>query len=256
MAITTYDTLKTAVSTWLTRTGDTSISGQFDVFLGLAERRIYYGYGNMEGDPLYSEPLRVPELEIVDPTFDLYGSTDIDTIDGVRITALSEVRVTEEFTINQLVAATVAQPTGFLELISARLNSPVRVLKIVPQRAIDGFQTNADGIPSHIAVSGTNFRVWPEPSAASYATIRYYAKLSTPVTGNDPTTNTNDILTNYPELYLYGCLIEAAVLTQDVEAAGYYAGLFRSSVAGLNGRASRVMPIADMRARLRGVRTP
>lgn len=253
MAIVTYAGLKTGVSTWLARTGDTSISDQFDTFLALAERRIYYGYTALGTDsPLYSEPLRIPEMEIVDPLFDLNGGTDVDAIDGVRITALSEVRVTEAFTLATLVAATVAQPTGFLELISARLNDPAQPLTIVHQRALDGYLTNSDGIPSHIAVSGTNFRVWPEPSGAMYATLRYYAKLTTPVSGTD----TNDILTNFPDLYLYGCLAEAAILTQDTDAAQGYLRMFNASVAGLNNRASRVSPAADARLRLRSVRTP
>jgi hypothetical protein len=253
MALITYAGLKEGVLAWMARIGDEELEGQFDNFLALCERRMYYGYlPDMPDATLHSPPLRIPEIEFVDPTFNLYGSDDIDAIDGVRITELEEVRVTEEFTINLLVAATVAQPTGFLELISARLNSNQAALRIIHQRALDGFATNGDGVPSHIAVSGVNFRVWPEPSSATYATLRYYAKLTTPVSGTD----TNDILTNYPDVYLDGCLIEGSIYAQDVDAAQRYLQMYNASVMSLNHQAARVMPTADQRLSFRGRRTP
>lgn len=249
MALTTYAGLKAGVPAWMARSGDTTLEGHFDDFLLNCERRMYYGYATEDmGNPMRSEPIRIVEMEIVDPLFDLAGGTDVDAIDGVRITALSEVRVTEEFVLSQLVAATVAQPTGFLELISARLNDSDAPLEVVAQRTIDGYQIAGDGVPRMIAVSGLNFRVYPEPSGATYATLRYYAKLSTPTSGG----TVNTILTNYPTVYLYGCLIEAAIYTQDIEAAQRYLQLYNADVAGLNTRTQRITASANPRLRLRG----
>ena len=60
-----------------------------------------------------------------------------------------------------------------------------------------------------IAISGTNFRVKDDPAGAT-ATLRYYQKLATPSGAT-----VNAILTGYPDVYLFGCLIEAAIFTQD-----------------------------------------
>ena len=42
----------------------------------------------------------------------------------------------------------------------------------------------------------------------------------------------NAILTSYPDVYLFGCLIEAAIFTQDELATQRYLQLYNASVAG------------------------
>ncbi len=214
--ITTYGGLKAGMLAWMARTGDTVLDGRFDDFLLNCERRIYYGYATDDpGNPLRSDPLRVPEMEIADSAFAL-GS------------------------------GTVAQPAAFLELISAQLNSPNRPLKIVSQRILDGYGSQSLGGTRLIAVSGTNFRLLDAPSSGT-ATLRYYQKLTTP-SGSA----VNDILTRYPDVYLYGCLIEAATFTQDEQAGLRYLQLYNASVAGLNARLQRIaassVPVIRVRA--------
>ena len=111
---------------------------------------MYYGHATEDpGNALRSEPLRIAEMETVDPAFALQ--------------------------------AVSAQPATFLELISAQLNTPNAPLQIVSQRTIDGYASSAPNQPRMIAVSGTNFRTHPDPGAGSYtATLRYYQKLATP----------------------------------------------------------------------------
>ena len=104
-----------------------------------------------------------------------------------------------------LTSGTVAQPPGFLELISAYNNSLNAPLEIVSQRTLDGYGTQRLGGTRLIAVSGTNFRFLDAPSSGT-ATLRYYRKLATP-----QGSAVNDILASYPDVYLYGCLVEAAV---------------------------------------------
>ena len=111
----------------------------------------------------------------------------------------------------------------------------------------------ARSAPRMIAVSGTGFRLWPDPGAGSYtATLRWYGTLSTP-SGATPT---NWILTNAPGVYLNGCLLEAAIFTGDPDSAKYYAMLYAADVAGLNIRRQRVLASAqNVRMKLRG-KTP
>jgi hypothetical protein len=214
--ITSYAGLKAGVLAWLARTGDALLDGRFDDFLLNCERRMYYGHATEQPDhPLRSDPLRIPEMETVDEAF-------------------------------ALIAATVAQPTGFLELISARLNSPPAPLQIVSQRILDGYGSQSLGATRLIAVSGTTFRLLDTPAGAT-ATLRYYRKLATP-----QGSAVNDILANYPDVYLYGCLVEAAVFTQGEAEAQRYLQLYNASVAGLNARTQRItasaVPVIRLRA--------
>jgi hypothetical protein len=94
-------------------------------------------------------------------------------------------------------------------------------------------------------VSGTNFRFLDAPSSGT-ATLRYYRKLATPAGST-----VNDILTNYPDVYLYGCLVEAAVFTQGEAEGQRYLQLYNASVAGLNARTQRITGSAAPVIRLR-----
>jgi hypothetical protein len=77
--------------------------------------------------------------------------------------------------------------------------------------------------------------------------LRYYQKLSTPAGAI-----VNAILTGYPDVYLYGCLVEAAIFTQDQDAALRYIPLYNASVSGLNARTQRItassVPVIRLRA--------
>jgi hypothetical protein len=197
--ITTYGGLRAGVLAWMARSGDSVLDSRFDDFLLNCERRIYYGYAiDRPDNPLRSEPLRIPEMEVVDASFAL--------------------------------SATTAQPVGFLELISGQMNSPAVPLQIVGEHVIDSYLNRAMDRPRLIAVSGTNLRVKEDPAGAA-ATLRFYQKLATPAGST-----ANAILAGYPDVYLYGCLIEAAIFTQDEPAALRYAGLYGASISGLNVR--------------------
>ncbi len=213
--ITTYAGLKAGMLAWLARPGDALLDSRFDDFLLNCERRIYYGFATDDlGNPLRSDPLRIPEMETADGAF--------------------------------VLQATVAQPATFLELVSVQLNGPPGPLEIVSQRTLDGYGTQSLGGPKLIAISGANFRVLEDPGGAT-CTLRYYQKLATPAGST-----VNAILAAYPDVYLYGCLVEAAIFTQDEAAAQRYLQLYNASVAGLNARSQRLtasaVPVIRVRA--------
>lgn len=220
MAITTYTSLASATSEWLARAGDTDIATRFDDLLALHEARMYYGAGAVDGILPAFEPLRIREMEYADTAFAL--------------------------------TATVAQPTGFLELISAYLNN-YGPMEISSESTIDGYANQKTSTPLIIAPSGTNFRVWPDPGTGAYtATLRYFKKLTSP-----SATNANNwILSNAPGVYLNGCLMQAAIYTGDMEAAKTFGSLYVSEVKGLNERRNREFAQAhNVKIRVRG-RTP
>ena len=219
VAINTYTGLQSAVAEWLGRSGDTDITGRFDDLLALHEQRMWYGAKEVPGILPAFEPVRIREMEVTDSSFTL--------------------------------SATVAQPSGFLELISADLNSPYGPLRVEHEGVIAQYGQQPADRPLIIAVSGTNFRVFPDPGSSYTATLRYYKKLDTPTASA-----ANWILTNTPGVYLNGLLMQAALLTGGLEEAKTYGALYVSEVGGLNERRNRELATAtNVRMRIRG-RTP
>lgn len=221
MAINTYTLLKAAVASWLARTGDTDLGTAFDDHLALCEHEMYYGASEIPSLGIAGcEPLRIREMEDVSASF-------------------------------ALTSATVAQPTGFLEVISAALNTDQGPIDIVTEGVIDAYGEQTLGGVKAMAISGTNFRFKDTPGGTETITLRYFKKLTTPTGGAG-----NAILTNAPGVYLNGCLKQAAIWTQDPESAKMYGALFASQVRSLNERRNRELWSAtNTRLRIRG-RTP
>lgn len=221
MSLVTYTGLKEGMLRWMQRPDDTLLEDAFDDFLLNAERRMYYGHATEDiGNPLRSDPLRVPEMQTVNAAF-------------------------------AMTSGTVAQPTGFLELISVYNNSNSSPMEIVAERTIDGYGSQTLGGTYKIAISGTNFRLKDAPTSIT-ATLRYYVKLTTPAS---PST-VNAILTTYPDVYLNACLYEANTFCKRHAEALTYLALYNASVAGLNARTQRITASTAPKIRVRAGLTP
>ena len=136
-------------------------------------------------------------------------------------------------------------PTDFVELRAMHLTtSPKRPLTYMPPNQQAEFSSTDSGIPrfvtvtGHTAVDGTmSFRFAPVPDATYTAVVTYYARL---LGLNGTTQTTNWLLTNNPDVYLYGVLLEAAVfLTDDPRVPLWVAGYERAmaSLQRTNSRA-------------------
>ena len=89
------------------------------------------------------------------------------------------------------------------------------------RQTLDGYRTQSLGGTRLIAVSGTNFRFSMRRRLAR-------RRCATTAAATPAGSTVNDILTNYPDVYLYGCLVEAAVFTQgEAEARALPAALQR-----------------------------
>jgi hypothetical protein len=230
----TYDGLRSAVLSWLLRPGDDLLDARFDDFLAAAEQRIFFGYATDDvSNPLRSDPLRIPEMEIVDLEFSMTGSASGDS---ARVSESGEVRVPEDYIEPEFIAGMTGQPESFLELISVVNNQTNRPLKIVSQRILDRYGTQGIGGTRLVAVSGLNFRFYDPPSGDdATCVLRYFQRLPTPTAAES-----NDILTLYPSVYLYSCLVEADTFTQDLQGATAHLSLYNAAVSGLNARAQRI----------------
>lgn len=167
MALTTYGDIKTAVSTWLSRTDQTAN---------------IIDYIHTTHDKLYRS-LRTREMETI--------------ASGVTVNA-----------------ETAALPTNWLETrkIYVTSTSPRYELQYVSFDKLIEMNLAADtGIPRYYTVVGGNMQFAPIPDTSYLITHVFYqkdAQLSA-------TADTNWILTNHPDLYLYGTLLEAVGLIQD-----------------------------------------
>jgi hypothetical protein len=96
-------------------------------------------------------------------------------------------------------------PTDFLEMREIKVNaSPVRSLKyMTPQQMTEFYPTTEIGTPEFYTLVDHTIRVNRIPSAE--VEISYYVRI--PALSDDEPTNW--MLTNHPDLYLYGSLIHA-----------------------------------------------
>lgn len=113
----------------------------------------------------------------------------------------------------------VPVPSDFLELVSIRLTStdPDYELAFLPEASMTSYYGTGSGIPKFVSLVGStsggaeSFRFAPAPDATYTATVEYFATL--PAMSAD--IDTNWILTDHPQLYLYGSLLQAAAYIGD-----------------------------------------
>jgi len=133
-----------------------------------------------------------------------------------------------------LTGATYALPTGVKELVSIWINSTTYsgVLDIVtPERL--AYYRNGEyqsvGIPAYLANVGDTLYFVPAPDATYSATIIYDAELTPLVSGSD----TNWVMTYYPDIYLFGCLAAAEAYLKNDERIAYWNEQFETALAEL-----------------------
>lgn len=127
-------------------------------------------------------------------------------------------------------AATEALPTDFLEARTFIIQgSPNVVLEYLSASDLESMYTSGSGKPQHYTVIGSNFKFGPSPDSTYTGTLVYYAKIPALSVSN----TSNWVLANYPDLYLYGTLIEAAPFIMNDERIQIWMGLYDRAIAGL-----------------------
>lgn len=124
-------------------------------------------------------------------------------------------------------------PTGFIEVYSLWIDTPTQEV----QSASAGFFTRnglylQTGIPRYFFINGTNF-VWGGIPDSDYTvTVEYYKK----VPNLSDSQTTNQILTDFPDMYLFICLKHAYIASQDVEREGVYEQRVATLLAEINSK--------------------
>lgn len=86
------------------------------------------------------------------------------------------------------------------------------------------------GTPCFFTVRNNQIEFDILPDSAYTVTLTYMVDL-TPLASDN---QTNDILTKYPTVYMYGCLKHAFIYVEDEDQAGKYDGLFSEAVEAAN----------------------
>jgi|TARA_R100001443_G_scaffold20870_1_gene33067 hypothetical protein len=132
-----------------------------------------------------------------------------------RLRVRSMETVDSSFTVD---TETEALPTGFLQarsfiLTSATPDQTLELTTVFHQANTAGFERS--GVPRMYSIEGSNFRFSPIPDSTYTARLTFYKAFDS-ING---TTTTNHILTNHPDVYLYGALYFASTFIRGMDQA-------------------------------------
>jgi hypothetical protein len=165
---------------------------------------------------------------------DLYDDWFLFT--SLRIDQQLRLAVQEFRTITTPTEQYIPLPLDFIEMRSLESKGanggPIRY---ATGRSIDvASMAVRSGPPRFYSILDTQLELIPAPQADSVAELEmvYYAKQ--PIITADAATN--KVLTTFPNLYLYGCMMEAAVFRMDATDNKNYTQMWRDYATELNNR--------------------
>ena len=157
----------------------------------------------------HARDLRIREMEAVD--------TSITTVAG-----------TQEYNL----------PDGYLELRYAMLQtSPYTTLQYMsPTDFFRVYNAGAgNGLPVYYTIIGKKINLGHVPDDANVLELGFFKR----ATALSTTNTTNDILTNFPDLYLYGALAETSPFLMQDERLAVWSSLYKEGVKTANESAQR-----------------
>lgn len=89
---------------------------------------------------------------------------------------------------------------------------------------------NPTGIPTHFAHVGEQIEVYPTPSGTFDVELLYYEKIP----ALSATNTTNWLLTDHPDVYLYGALMQSAPYLDDDQRMQVWSTLYGTAVQAVN----------------------
>lgn len=160
--------------------------------------------------------------------------------------ALTESRIARDLRIRKQVVntsiptvagtQTITLPSDFLEIenIGISNSSPPRTLHVVTPELMDERYPAAyfTGVPAVYALLGDTIQLGPTPDAVYAVSLDYYQRFA----GLAADADTNWLLTNYPAIYLFGALAEAAVYTLDDDRLKLFEARYEAEVQSLQSK--------------------
>ena len=129
-------------------------------------------------------------------------------------------------------------PTGYLEMRYVLYQSdPYNFLYFMAPpdffRAFNAGETS--GTPKYYTIVGSKIYLGPKPDAAKVLELGFFQR----PTGLSDSNTTNAVLTDFPDLYLYASLAEAAPFLVQDERLAVWAQLYKEGVKTANESAQR-----------------
>ena len=162
-------------------------------------------------------------------------STQYDTWIALVESELNlELRTRQQLTSSTLTTGpsdTVSLPGDFLQMRNLEVaGNPIAPLKYVTSEQKDFYYLKAStGIPRLYDISGPNIILAPQPDQTYTLYIEYYAKIPTL-----PSNTTNWVITNFPHVYLYGCLAQAGAFLSDSQKAQGFVAAYADAKAKIS----------------------
>jgi hypothetical protein len=120
-------------------------------------------------------------------------------------------------------------PSDLIELrnITYDSNSQSFALRYLsPESVSREYGTIVSGQPRAYTNLGNNLKLTPTPDAAYSISINYFSQLRS----LGDSTTTNDVLAEYPSLYLFGACLEGAIYLNDTEQTNRFGVVFQKAL--------------------------
>ncbi len=130
---------------------------------------------------------------------------------GLRMTTVNDATLTGTIGSRQL-----SLPTNYLAPVALWLTTDGGMEEMIPLIIGNQSLSTTNGDPVAWGINADKIDLNCPCNAAHTFLFRYHKKLDIAAD------TTNWLLTNYPDVYLYACLTEAAILLQDVQSASGY----------------------------------
>jgi hypothetical protein len=144
-----------------------------------------------------------------------------------------------------------ALPADWLETIRITMDAnPIRVLTQISMDDLTRYRTaidNTTDAPVYFAHNGTDIELFPTPSTSYTGEITYYAK----VTALSADGDTNWLLTNHPDVYLYGSLVHTAPYLKDDARIALWSGLLAQGMSEIEDETAAARFGSPLRMRMR-----
>lgn len=126
-----------------------------------------------------------------------------------------------------------ALPADFMDVKRVSVTDtqdPLRLVSVHDLQDMRDAANNQAGAPYVYAISNGQLEVFPTPDTATDVTLHYVAR----ITSFSADSDTNWLLTEHPDVYLYGSLMQAAPYLAEDQRTEIWATLYTNAVAGAN----------------------
>jgi hypothetical protein len=162
---------------------------------------------------------RIPEfITLAEARFNrILRTRDMETVS----TAISTAAGTREYSL----------PTGFVQMKEFHLTTdPLTPLAyITPEMMTRIWAGSGRGKPEVFTIIADNVRLGPNPDAVYTTSMLYYKTF----TALSDSATTNDMLTNNPDVYLYGVLLEAEPFIMNDARVQIWATAFQQAIGDI-----------------------